>query len=356
MSTKKIALIAIAVSILLILGAVSLVFTKTRKQSNSQPDNPYVEIAKVLEINWQPSVESSGNLKASANAMIKTEVAGRVIAVDFHSGETVNQGQLLVELENTQQQGELASSEAQLASDKATYQRYEKLLKTKAVSQAEYDTASYNYKISLGTRDQAQSRFDKTQIKAPFSGKIGLTNVSKGQYLSIGAEIANLVNLDNLYIDFEVPEKYSSRIKVGDKVLIESDAYPKLQFTGSIIALNTAVDSDTASLTVRATVPNEKHRLIPGSTVNVIVYYGKVEKTLVVPQTAVSYSSQGTYVYRYNNNLVSKTPVTTGAQQGQKIIITQGLSADDTVVSIGSNKVHNGQTVNVVASAQAKSQ
>lgn len=356
MSNKKIALIAIIVSVLLIVGAGSLVFIKTHNQVNPDFDNPYVEIAKVSEINWQPSVDSSGNLKASASAIIKTETDGRVIAVDFHSGEQVSQGQLLVELENTQQQGELASSEAQLASDKATYERYKKLLKTNAVSQAEYDTASYNYKISLGARDQAQSRFDKTQIKAPFNGKIGLTTVSKGQYLETGAEIANLVNLDNLYIDFEVPEKYSSRLKLGDKALIESDAYPDTQFTGSIIAIDSAINTDTASLTVRATVPNQKHYLIPGSTVNVTVYYDKPQKVLVVPQTAINYDAQGTYVYRYSDNRVNKTPVTTGAQQKQLIIVTQGLSTDDSVVSIGSSKVHNGQNVNVINSAPVKSQ
>ncbi len=353
---KTLVLIATGISVLLVFAILGLIALKSAGKSSNGNYAPTVEVASVSSLAWQSSVKSSGNLSAAQTAVIKTQADGRVTAVDFTSGDIVNKGQLLVELENSEQRGELTSAKAQMDSDQAIVNRYQKLLKSRAISQSDYDTAHYNYQISLGKVEKAQSEFDKTQITAPFGGKIGLTSVSKGQYLAIGDTIAKLVNLDDLYLDFEVPEKYSSQLAVGDKVLVESDAYPNTQFSGRIQALDSSISADTASLTVRANIPNKKHQLLPGSTVNIIVYYGPSKEVITIPQTALNYGLNNTYVYQVVDNKAVKTKVTIGNQQGQSIIITKGLSPNAHIIAIGSDKVHDQQRITIAKPQQAKSQ
>ncbi len=353
-STKKTTLIAIGISALLIAATIGLIALKFANQTPPQAVIPSVEVNKVSLIAWQPSIQSSGNLTASETATLKTEIAGRVESVDFAPSENVKKGQLLVELENTEQHGEVTAAKAQLASDKAIFDRYQTLIKSKAVSQSDFDAARYNYQISSGKLKQAESNFNKTRITAPFNGKIGLTTLSKGQYLAIGDTIATLVDIDHLYVDFEVPEKYSRQIKIGDKVLIQSDAYPDTRFSGTISALDSAISSETASLTVRADIPNEKHQLIPGSTVTITVYFGEAQTVVAIPQTALNYGLSDNYVYQWINNKAVKTSVSVDGQHKQLLIVTQGLSKDAMIITIGSSKVHNGQTVKIIKNEAVK--
>lgn len=347
LKNKKTVILASSISALMIVATLGLIKIKFSSQKHQMPPNPYVSISKVKTTDWQASIKSTGNLTASETAVIKTEIAGQVNAVDFTPGKNVKQGQLLVELENSQQRGEAIAAKAQLDSDQAIFKRYQKLIKSKAISQSDYDAAQYNYQISLGKLKQAQSNFDKTQIKAPFSGKIGLTSIAKGQYLAVGDTIANLVDIDRLYVDFEVPEKYSSQLAIGDKVVITSDAHINTAFEGKINALDSTISPDTASLTVRADIPNKTRQLLPGSTINIVVYFGKSQTVATIPQTALNYSLDLIYVYRWVDNKAVRTTVEVGGQQGQSIIITKGLSANDIVISAGSSKVHDGQPVNV---------
>lgn len=346
-SRKKIIYFSIIIGLLLIATSISLVFIKIKGMHMPTPKTPAVEVTPVVEKEWQASIRSTGSLNAFQSTVLKSEVAGRIVNLYFQPGDDIKQGQLLVQIENSNQTGQLHTATAQLDLNKLNYERYQKLLKSATVSKSEYDTARNNYEMSVGSTEQAQSAFDKTRVIAPFNGRIGLTNLAVGQYLDAGSTIAKLVQLDNMYVDFEVPEKYISQLKVGNKVVIQSDAYPHTHFDGAVSAMDTSISSETGSITVRANIPNEKHQLLPGSDVNITVYLAQPKKVLAVPYTAVNVSLGLSYVYVLKDNIVKKTKVNVGSEDGQSIFITSGLSPQDKIVSVGSDKLHDGQTVDI---------
>lgn len=294
----------------------------------------------------QSHIPAVGFFSANQGVVIKAETDGRVKELHVRSGQSVNQGDILVILENSKQAGALKYAKAQHNLSVLTYQRYVNLQKVGAISAEALDEAKSTMDSNEGKEMQAQSDFDLTEIRAPFSGRVGINKISVGDYLQSGAAIVSLQNITPMYLDFSIPERYVSQLKIGETVDMIATTHPHQTFTGSVDSYESLINQETGMMSVRALVPNESGLLLPGGYAEVILYAGEPQDVITIPQTAIVYDVGGNYVYRVKDHKAVVQAVTLGIQVGDQIHITEGLSAGDVIVSAGTNKIHEGSVVN----------
>lgn len=323
--------------------------SKSRKNSAST----VVDVATVESQDWRPTVTAVGQLVANQGITIKSQVAAPLKSIYFTSGQEVKKGDLLAEFVNQSEEGDYNSAKATYDLSLLTYQRNKKLLAFKAVSQDDVDTALATAKADKGAYQTALGEYNKTRVQAPFSGVLGLKNIHTGQYLSVGDDLVELQDIDSLYVDFILPEKYLSLIAIGSEVTLTPDTLKVQSFTGKITALQSTIDTDTGSISVRAQVDNTSHQFLPGTFVTVLVPLGDKKTVLSVPQIAVGYDNSQAYVFVVDNKKVTQKNVTLGDQIDQNLEITSGLTAGDVIVTNGISKLHSGSSITI---SQSKSE
>ncbi|MSP53981.1 MAG: efflux RND transporter periplasmic adaptor subunit, partial [Gammaproteobacteria bacterium] len=242
-------------------------------------------------------------------------------------------------------QATVANDAAVLKVATADYQRKAILQKRGAISRADLEAALGTLQQAKAILEQDQAKLAQTAIIAPFSGKLGLRQVSIGQLVQKGNLIVSLQAIDPVLADFSLPEVYLSQVKVGDDVSVTTSSYSGQIFMGKIIALNSALDPATRTLQMRAQLPNKNKLLIPGMFADIQVIVPSTKNVLTVPQMAIQYSPFGNTVFVVQNGKAVQRYVTVGEQRGADMEITRGLSDDETVVSVGGNKLQNGTAV-----------
>ncbi|HQT25376.1 MAG TPA: efflux RND transporter periplasmic adaptor subunit [Burkholderiales bacterium] len=218
---------------------------------------------------WQPELKSVGTLRAKRGVDVTTEIAGQVRSVFFKSGQDVKAGQVLVQLDADPDIGKLHSLEAQVDLAKIVYNRDKAQFAALAVSQAQLDSDAADLKNKIALVDEQKAQVDEKTIRAPFSGRIGITMIQPGQYLNPGDKIATLQQLDPMYADFPIPEQQASILSSGQNVDAATDAYKGEKFVGRINAIDPKVDPATRNVSVEATIPNHHEKLLPGMFVSV---------------------------------------------------------------------------------------
>lgn len=312
-----------------------------------------VQIYKATKQPWQPTIEATGSLSADEGVTLTTEVPGRITEIYFKSGTYVETGTPLVQLYPKIIQAELAGAKAKLAVDQANLERFTKLFKKGFYDKASLDKATATVEEDQATIDNYQAQLDQLTIKAPFSGRLGLRQVSLGDFLNTGNPIVDLQAIDPIRVDFNVPEIYLGQIKTGDKITITSRAISDKVYEGNIYAFNSKIDPNSRMLGVRAHVPNKDHILVPGTFVEVTVYLNKAQQPIIIPQTAVIYSLESSYVYLMKNHKAIKTPITVGQKlDDNRIIVTKGLQAGDPIIVGGQEKLHDNDAVMTQQEAQ----
>ncbi|OGT68492.1 MAG: hypothetical protein A3J38_05995 [Gammaproteobacteria bacterium RIFCSPHIGHO2_12_FULL_45_9] len=341
--------LATASGVVLVCAAIIL-WPSVERRVAAMPPIPTVSAMTVHTETWQPTFKTTGTLAAFKSATLKAEVAGKIQSLTFEPGQTVTAGSVLITLENTNQRGALEYAQAQANLSRATFERDTRLLQSSrgALSQDDYDTARYTYQSNLGKLQQAEADYNDTIIKAPFDGVLGLTTLSVGQYVAAGDTLVQIQQLDPLYVEFSVPESYVSHIHRGQQVIIKSNEPHAKSLTGALFTWDAAVNTTTGALTLRATVPNGHHTLLPGNFVSVKWFLDHPETVVTVPALAINYDTNGNYVYRVEKGRAIRVLVTLGPQLKQDIIVTEGLKPGDVVISAGTNKVQDGMKVRVV--------
>jgi len=306
---------------------------------------------------WQSKIQAVGTVRAIRGVDVTTEVDGLVRTLHFESGDMVHKGQVLVQLNADSDRALLQSLEAQADLAKTNYKRDQEQFGVKAVSKAVLDAAQADLKSKQAQVDEQAALVDKKTIRAPFSGRVGISTVNPGQYLKAGAAIVTLQSLDQVYVDFYLPQSDIGRVKLGQTVLLTSDTYPGRAFHGTITALNPKVDPQSRNLEIEATLPNPKHALLPGMFASVTVQAGKVEHFVTLPQTAVTYNPYGETVFvvkpagkgpQGKPKLIARQSfVTTGAVRGDQVAILKGIQVGDTIVSAGQLKLRSGSPVRI---------
>jgi len=304
---------------------------------------------------WSPTLKAVGSLRAVRGTDIAPQLAGIVAEVPFKSGDEVKAGDVLLQLVDEDDVATLNSLKANAELARLTYERNKELVRTHAVSQAALDNAIATYKSALAQVAAQQALVNKKQIKAPFSGRVGIRLVDVGQYLSPGTKVTTLQALDPIFIDFSLPQQSIRLVKPGQKVTMTTDAFPGESFTGEISALDPKADSETRNVSIRAELSNPDHKLLPGMFGSVTILTGTPENLLTLPQTAITYNPYGQSVYIVKKGepgedgkpvlTVQQTFVTTGETRGDQVEIVKGIKEGDEVVTAGQIKLRNGSHV-----------
>jgi membrane fusion protein, multidrug efflux system len=306
---------------------------------------------------WQPELKAVGTVRATQGVDVSTEIAGIVRTIDFKSGDDVQAGQVLVQLNADADRALLHSLEAEAELARTTFERDKRQFAVNAISKAVLDVSAADLKSKQARVNQQAALVDKKTIRAPFSGRIGISTVTAGQYLNPGARIVTLQSFDTVYVDFLLPQQDIGQIVLGQTVSVTTDSRPGRSFDGRITAINPKVDPQTRNIEIEATIANPAHALLPGVFASVQVQAGKVEHYITLPQTAVTYNPYGETVFVVTPGapgppgapelIARQTFVTAGGTRGDQVAILEGLKAGDTIVTSGQLKLKSGSRVTV---------
>lgn len=305
---------------------------------------------------WQPALQSVGSVTAVNGASLSAEVAGIVDTLHFDSGQDVKKGALLLTLRPNNDPAVLAQLQAQAALAAVNMARDEKQFAVQAVSRAQLDSDRAQLQAAQAQVAAQQALIAEKQIRAPFSGRLGIRQVDLGQYLSPGTEIVSLQQLNPVYVDFHLPQQALAQVQPGQKVDVTVDAYPGRVFSGAITALGSQVDQATRSIAVRASLDNGQLLLRPGMFTNVMVNTGAEQDYVTLPQTAITYNSYGDTVYVLSKGkdqagkpalIANQLFVTLGPTRGDQVAVLKGVKPGDEVVVAGQVKLRNGAVVAV---------
>lgn len=288
----------------------------------------------------------SGTLEANEQVDIRSEISGVVEAINFDEGTQVSKGQVLLRVNDSELRAQLSevNTAQQLASENE--RRAKLLLEKQAISQEEYDIASADFKSSKAQSQLISAQLGKATIRAPFSGTIGLRNISKGTYVTPTTPIATLVNLDKLKITFSIPEKYANRMKV-DNELSFTVSGAKDTLSAKIYAVEPMIDLSTRTLKVRAIANNPERTLYPGMFANVNLPLETVEDAIMVPTEALIPIQNGKVIFVLRDGKAIQVEVETGARTARDARVLSGLKVGDTILTTGVMALKDGAPVNV---------
>jgi membrane fusion protein (multidrug efflux system) len=304
-----------------------------------------VEVARAEVMSANREITVVGTLNSNEAVVVTAEIAGRVTEIAFDEGHRVSAGQLLVRLDRSILKAQRDRAEASLTLSRANRERADVLLKNAAISKREWDEASAQWQLDEANLRLAQVQLDKTVLRAPFDGVLGLRYVSEGGYVQTGQPIVTLDDTDLLKVDFRVPEVFSSNLKIGQTVEVGVDAAPKRTFYGKVYAIDPKVDVSGRSLLVRGKIPNSDHVLRPGMFARVLLVIEEKPNTLMIPEQAIISRGGGQIVYTVVDGKVVEAAVTVGLRRRGLVEITEGLTPGDTVITAGQIKVRPGSPV-----------
>lgn len=357
---------------------------------------PAVTVSSVTvnEQTWKPSIHAVGDFIAIHGVDINSEASGNVTAIHFNSGQMVDANTPLIDIEDGVDQAHLNFNLADLTLQDINYQRQLTLIKRGATSKADVDVAKAKYLEAKATVEQTEATIKQKHITTPFAGRLGIRLVNLGEFITPGkTSIVTLQSMDPLFLQFHVPEHQRPNIHLGQNILFSVEPQTHLVFSGKITAINAKIDPKTHNIQVQATVPNcpmsvldqdaspsplvqaqkipnsnrvlitcntekntaqklQHYAFIPGMFASIDVEQPSIHKALVLPTTAISYSLYGNSVFliqKDKNNpddlWVKRTFVTTGDEQDNQVVITEGLKAGQLVVSAGEIKLQDNTRV-----------
>jgi membrane fusion protein (multidrug efflux system) len=313
-----------------------------------------VEAIKVERTVITDDVTAVGTLGANESVVLRPEIAGRIESINFKEGAAVAKGTLLVALDASTQAADLQQAKANLALARSNYNRTEDLFRKKFVSASAQDQAASNLKVQEAATAQAQARFNKTRLLAPFAGVIGIRNVSVGDYVKEGQELVNLEDISSLKVDFKLPERYLNRVQKGQSVELASDAKPGESFTATVDAIDPLIDTNGRAIALRARLPNPDGKLRPGMFVRARLIFGQRNDVLIVPEEAMVPSGSDQFVFRVVDGKAQRVKIKTGVRRNAKVEVVEGLGPEDLVVTAGQLKIRDGLPVRVVEPGAGK--
>jgi membrane fusion protein (multidrug efflux system) len=310
-----------------------------------------VETARVEASELAVDATAVGSLGSNESVVLRPEIAGRIAAINFKDGVAVSKGALLVELDAATQAAEFDQAKAGLALAQANYQRTQDLFAKKFISGQALDNSQAALKVQDAALALAQAKLDKTRIRAPFSGVVGIRNVSVGDYVKEGQELVNIEDIATLKVDFRLPESYLPQLSPGQQLELSSDALPGLVFTAVLEAINPLVEASGRAISLRARLSNSERRLRPGMFVRVRLIFEKRDNVLLIPEQALVPDSKAPYVFRVVDGQAQRVAIKTGLRRNAQVEVVEGLSAGDEVVTAGQLKLRDGAPVRAVGGA-----
>ncbi len=292
------------------------------------------------------NILASGTLLANEEVELHPEVSGKIVELNLNEGSPVTKGTLLVKLFDGDLQAQLKKLSTQKETAEKTEQRVKQLLAINGVGQAEYDAAYTTLAGIKADIEYTQAQISKTEIRAPFNGVVGLRNVSLGAFVSPTTTIATLQQVDQLKIDFTLPEKYSSAIGKGDALKFTVDGFSQ-NFTAKVYAIEPRIDEASRTIRVRGIMQNPGIKLFPGAFANIDLGLKNIKGALMIPTQAVIPSARKKNVIIVRNGRAEFANVETGIRNETYIQITSGVQPGDTVVTTALMYVKPGSEIKV---------
>ena len=293
-------------------------------------------IDKVIEVN--------GSVVASEFVDIRPETNGRIVFLQIPEGKMVAVGTVLAKLNDADLQAQMQKIKVQLTLANINEQRNSKLLQAKGINQSDYDISLQQVNSLKADIDYTQSLIDKTVIKAPFAGQMGLKQVSLGAYITTGSTIVTLQKMDQLKIDFTLPEVYQNYIKVGKQVTVESIASPGVKMNATVAAIEPQIIATSRNIKVRA---NLHGKLIPGAYTKVFLGENQQKPSILVPSNVIIPDSKTKQIVVVKNGKAKFTSVETGYRTATAVEITSGIQVGDSIIVAGMLFVRDGNDLKI---------
>jgi membrane fusion protein (multidrug efflux system) len=303
---------------------------------------------------WPSTLTVIGTAAAVEGVTVSADLPGTIDKIHFESGQWVHQGDILVELDTRQERAQLANNEAQRDLANINYGRAQELDKAGVIAHSEYDNASAQQKATEAQVGDIKAAIARKTIRAPFTGLLGIRQVSLGQYLAAGQSIVALQSVDPIYVNFGVPQQDATQMRPGRALRVTNGDLPGMAFTGKITALDSVVSEQTRNIQVQATLANKGNRLRPGMFVQVELPLGQPREVMPLPASAINYAPYGDSVFIVTQMKDAKGNSYRGVRQqvvkvegsrGDQVAIISGLNPGDEVVSSGVFKLRNGAPV-----------
>jgi membrane fusion protein (multidrug efflux system) len=320
---------------------------------------PAVEVAKVESMTLVDETQAVGSLRSRQGVMLRPEVGGRVKQIFFNDGQRVRKGQLMVQFDDQLPQAQLAQSRAELSIAEANHKRNQELVAQNFISQRSLDESAAALEVSRAKLSLAQATLQRLQVLAPFDGIAGLKQINVGDYLKDGADMVNVEDIDAVLLDFRLPERFQTKIRAGQKAQLTVDALPGRPFSAIIQAVDPLIEPNGRSVGVRGCIDNRQQQLRPGMFARVNAVFGSRENALVIPEEAIIPQGGRTFVVKIvpgdkpEVKVSERVAVKVGLRLPGKVEILEGLSAGDTVVTAGHQRLQkDGTAVRVVDLSQ----
>jgi len=313
----------------------------------------------VQRSSWTPTIDSIGFIEPARGVTLSTAESGLVAQILFESGQAVEEGDLLLQLDLTVERANLESATARLAAVGNTLKRLHDLQNDSLASRAQLDQAEADNEALQAQIKSYQASIARREIRAPFSGIMGIREVQLGQYLQAGTEVARLENMDVMRLRFIISERDYARVKVGMPVSVSVDAYPDRNFSGAISAIEPAVEYNSGVVQIQSSIPNSDQLLRSGMYANASISLAPLGEQLVIPQDAINFTLYGESAYvilseeQENGevwDIASQVTIQVAERRANLARVTAGVDAGDRIVTAGQLKLGNGTRVRLVES------
>lgn len=323
---------------------------------------PSVEVARVERAQLADDTRAVGSLRSRRGVVLRPEISGRITQLNFTDGQRVRKGQVLVQFDDQLPQAQVQQSQAELSIAVANQKRNQELVAQSFISQRSLDESAANLQVAQAKLALAKATAARLKIIAPFDGIVGIRQVNVGDYLKDGADIVNIEDIDAIYVDFRLPERFQAKIKRGQTALLDIDALPGHAYTAQIQAIDPLIDANGRSVGIRGCIDNRALQLRPGMFARVNTVFGVRENASVIPEEAVIPQGSKQFVIKLldgpgeQTRTTQRVEVKVGLRSPGKVEILQGLAPGDTVVRTGQQRVQkDGTVVTVVELAKAPS-
>jgi membrane fusion protein, multidrug efflux system len=316
---------------------------------------PAVEVARVEQTRITDDAQTVGSLRSRQNVMLRPEVSGRVTALNFRDGEKVRKGQLLVQLDDQLPRAQIQQAQAELSIARANHKRNQELVAQNFIAQRAVDESAANLQVADAKLALAQATAARLRILAPFDGVAGIRTVSVGDYLKDGADIVNIEDLEAIYVDFRMPERFQSKIKRGQRAVVNIDSLPGRRYVAQVQAIDPLVDANGRSIGIRGCIDNRQLQLRPGMFARITTVFGERENALLIPEESLVPQGGRQFVLKVvdgpdkDTRIARRIEVKVGIRRPGKVEVLEGLQAGDLVVTAGQQRVQrDGTPVRVV--------
>lgn len=304
-----------------------------------------VEVARVELSRLVDDTQAVGSLRSRQGVILRPEVSGRISQLNFRDGERVRKGQLLVQFDDQLQVAQLKQGQAELSIAQANHKRNQDLVAQNFISQRSVEESAANLEVAQAKLALAQATVARLKVVAPFDGIAGIRTVNQGDYLKDGADIVNIEDIDAVYVDFRLPERFLTKVKKGQRAMVDLDALPGRKYSALVQAIDPLLDANGRSVGVRACIDNRQLQLRPGMFARVGVVFGERDNAKVIPEEALVPQGQKAFVIKVVDGpekdvkVSQRVEVKVGIRRPGRVEIVEGLTEGDTVVIAGQQRL-----------------